>query len=75
MAKRQRKKVIFWKSLRKQGLFLIDGDRLSMLYDLTEQRVVSKERPWLSEATAEVLPFMRKIYGKALFFNLRRYSR
>lgn len=76
MAKRQRKKVIFWKSdKRKQGLFQIDGDRLPMLYDLTEKRVVSRPRRWLTAATDDTTPKMRKIYGRALSFNLRKYSR
>lgn len=76
MAKKQRKKVIFWKSdKRKQGLFQIDGDRLPMIYDLTEKRIVSRPRRWLTAATEETIPKMRNIYGKALFFNLRKYSR
>ena len=75
MAKKERKKIIFWKTLRgKQGLFRIDGDRLPMLYDLSEKRVISKPRPWLSGPTDKVLPMLGKIYGKALFFNLRKYG-
>jgi hypothetical protein len=75
LARKQRKKVVFFKaSSGKKGLFLIDGDRLPMLYDLSEKRVVSKPRPWLTDATDAVSPMVHKLYGKALYFNLRKYS-
>lgn len=75
MAKKKRKKVIFWQGRRKSGLFLIDDKRLPMLYDLSERTITSKARPWLSEATARVAPRLRKLYGKALFYNLKKYSK
>ena len=75
MAKKEKKKVVFWRTMRgKQGMFLIDGDRLPMIYDLTQQRVVSKPRHWLLEPRDETMKLLRKIYGRALSYNIRRYS-
>lgn len=73
IARKMRKRFIYWESPGgKRGIFQIDGDRLNMIYDLSEKRITSIPRPWLEEATDKVTPMFRKIYGKALFFQLRK---
>lgn len=73
IARKMRKRFIYWESPRgKRGIFQIDGDRLNMIYDLSEKRVTSSPRPWLADATDKVTPMFRKLYGKALFFQLRK---
>lgn len=73
LARKQRLRFVFWRAPSgKRGLFRIDGDRLPMIYDLTETRIRSDERHWLTEPSADVAETVYEIYGKALRFQLYR---
>ena len=72
-AAKLRKRFIYWETITgRKGLFQIDGDRLNMVYDLSRRRITSKARPWLSKPTNQVSLMFRKIYGKALRFQLHK---
>lgn len=70
------KRVIYWESLRgRKGLYLIEGHGLHMIYNLAERHITSRARPWLSTPTNQVSLMFRKIYGKALRFQLHKLSK
>lgn len=79
ITRRRKKMFLFWKSKRsnRKGLYMLDKGNpwaINMVYDLTQQRIKSDPRHWLTESRDESMKLLRKIYGRALSFNIRKYS-
>lgn len=71
-------KFIFLDFGRKQGIFKVIGGKrrpkLRMVWDLSEQSVTIKRRPWLKPAVDRTIPLMPGFYRDSLIFQLKRQN-
>lgn len=79
MARKRNLRFVYWESRRgRKGLYKIRDPRdrddwvIQMVYDLSKAMTTAAPREWLTTATDEATASIRKIYGKALFFQLRK---
>lgn len=70
------RKYLYLDLSRRKGIFKVVGGkrrpRVKMLWDLTNQSVVIRRRPWLAPSVEETKKHIPKIYEDSLKFQLKR---
>lgn len=82
MARKRRLKFVYWESARgTKGLYKIRDPRnredwaIEMVYDLSQRMTSAKPRDWLTPAADKATESLRKTFGAALSFQMRKLAK
>lgn len=74
MARREGRPVIYWESKRgRKGLYEIEGQSITMLYDLTHRTLRTAAERWLSQPSEAARRRLEGVFARALRFAFHKY--